>query len=290
VVEPLRTYSKRPKAAWKSVKYKAHTPDFSEILWPQRYDREFFISKRNEYLEQGLPDVYSQEFLNQPLDESLAYFKRHDFKDFDDVDRERFKQKDWKKFFNFYIGTDLAVSLTDVSDWSVFVVGGMDESGYLYIVDVIRERMDAQDIVETILALQKKYEPEAIQMEKGQIEKSIGPFLRQRMLDSNVFPNIIPIAPSSDKLQRAKSIQGRMRAGAVKFDKAADWYFNFEDEAVLFPRGKHDDQVDAFAYIGLILDKTIAGPSQKELEEEEYEEEYTQSGLNEVGRSLTTGY
>jgi predicted phage terminase large subunit-like protein len=110
-------------------------------------------------------------------------------------------------------------------------VGGLDEKGYLWIFDVIRERMDAQEIVEMILKLETKWRPQTISMEKGQIEKAIGPFLRQRMLDMGIFPNITPIAPSTDKLTRARSIQARMRAGGVKFDKTGDWYYDFEDEA-----------------------------------------------------------
>ena len=297
ITDPLKTWLPdkmgKPKVmrnGWVSFEYRAHNPDFSEILWKEHYDKQHFIDKRLEYIEQGLADVYSQEYLNQPLDESLAYFKRADFKDYTEIDRARFKQPDWKKLFNFYIGTDLAVSQQETADWSVFIVGGMDESGYLYIVDVIRERMDGQEIVETLLSLEHTYKPISISMEKGQIEKAIGPFLRQRMLDTNTFPNILPIAPSSDKLTRARSIQARMRAGAIKFDKAADWYFDFEDEAIIFPRGKHDDQVDAFAYVGLVLDKMIEGASRKEIEQEEYEEDLATSGIQEEGRSHYTGY
>jgi predicted phage terminase large subunit-like protein len=290
VVEPLKTYSTRPKVSWKAVKYRAHTPDFNEILWPEQYNRQWFIDKRQEYIDQGLPDVYSQEFLNVPLDESIAYFKRSDFRDFTDEDRALLRTPDWKKRFNFYIGTDLAVSTEEASDFSVFVIAGMAETGYLYIVDVIRERMDSQEIVEMLLKLQKVYSPIAISMEKGQIEKAVGPFLRQRMLETGVFPNILPMTPSTDKPTRARSIQARMRTGAVRFDKEADWYFELEDEGVIFPRGKHDDQIDALAYVGLILDKMIEGRSQREIDEEEYEEELEQSGLRDQGRSLTTGY
>jgi predicted phage terminase large subunit-like protein len=290
VIEPLKTWSKRPKAAWKSVKYKAHTPDFSEILWKARYDKQWFVDKRTEYIEQGLPDVYSQDYLNIPIDESLAYFKRSDLKDFTDVDRELLKQKEWKKQFNFYVGTDLAVSTAELADWSVFVIAGMDVNGALYIFKVIRERMDSQEIVETLLGIHQVYNPIAISMERGQIEKAIGPFLRERMVSSNTFPTILPITPSVDKAQRARSIQARMRAGAVKFDKAADWYLDLEDEAALFPRGKHDDQVDALAYVGLILDKMVEGRSIREIEQEEYEEDLENSGLAEQGRSTVTGY
>jgi predicted phage terminase large subunit-like protein len=290
IVEDLKTYSTMPRPAWKAVKYRAHTHDFGKILWHTRYSKDFFVSKRNEFIDQGLPDVYSQEYLNVPLDESLAYFKRTDFKDLTEQDRDYMKMADWKRRYNFYIGTDLAVSTQEVSDWSVFVVGAVGEDGYLSIVKVIRERMDSREIVETIISLQNLYDPVAISMEKGQIEKSIGPFLRERMLETNTFPSIIGVTPAVDKVTRARSIQARMRAGAVKFDRSADWFYDLEDECVIFPRGKHDDQVDALAYIGLILDKLIAGSTTKEMIKEDREEELEQSGHYEEGRSLTTGY
>jgi hypothetical protein len=81
-----------------------------------------------------------------------------------------------------------------------------------------------------------------------------------------------------------------MRAGGVKFDKSKEWFYDFEDEAILFPRGKHDDQVDALAYVGLIVDKLLHAPTEKQIADEEYEEELEQSGLAHAGRSTTTGY
>lgn len=295
-VEPLKTWVTdrigRPRriSGWVSLKFRAHNEEFTEILWKENYSAKYFRELRQEYMEQGIPDVYSQEYLNTPIDESRAYFKRTDFRDFTDVDRELLNQNGWQKYFNFYIGTDLAVSTQDSSDWSVFLVGGVDEKGYLWIFDVIRARMDAQEIVEMLLSLERRWSPITITMEKGQIEKSIGPYLRQRMLDTGTFPNITAVAPSVDKLARSRSIQARMRAGGVKFDKSADWYYDFEDESVIFPRGKHDDQVDAFSYVGLIIDKVIAGSSAKEIAQEEYEEDLEQSGLAHQGRSELTGY
>jgi len=70
----------------------------------------------------------------------------------------------------------------DYSDYSVFVVGAVAEDGMLYVHNVIREKMDSQEIVETMLSLQRQYNPMCLSMERGQIEKSIGPFLRERML------------------------------------------------------------------------------------------------------------
>jgi predicted phage terminase large subunit-like protein len=162
----------------------------------------------------------------------------------------------------------------------------------LYIKQVIRERMDSQEIVETILSLQRKYDPVCLSMEKGQIEKSVGPFLRQRMLETGDFVEILPMAPSSDKKTRAQSIKARMRMGGVRFDKQADWFHELEDEAILFGRGKHDDQVDALAYIGLIMDKMVEGRTEKEVYDDEWAESYAEheSAAGDDGRSAVTGY
>jgi phage terminase large subunit-like protein len=101
----------------------------------------------------------------------------------------------------------------------VFVVGAVGEDGYLHCQMLFGNVWIPERSLKRLSLLQNLYDPVAISMEKGQIEKSIGPFLRERMLETNTFPNIIGVTPSVDKLTRARSIQARMRAGAVKFDK-----------------------------------------------------------------------
>ena len=93
-----------------------------------------------------------------------------------------------------------------------------------------------------------------------------------------------------DKIQRARSIQARMRAGQVKFDKSSDWWDNFQDECMSFPRAKHDDLVDALAYQGILIDLMSEGLTEEELDTEQYDEDYKQSGHADLGRDLTTGY
>lgn len=64
VQEELKTWSKVKKGLWRSVKYRAHNEDFSKILWPQGWSREALKEIRQGFIDQGLPDVYSQEYLN----------------------------------------------------------------------------------------------------------------------------------------------------------------------------------------------------------------------------------
>jgi predicted phage terminase large subunit-like protein len=282
IVTPIKTYS-TGKNPWKSVKYKAHNPDFTHILWPQNYDKNYFITLRQDYVNQGIPDVYSQEWLNTPIDESLAFFKRADFLPIVPADE--------KKALRYYITGDLAISQDETADYSVFVIAGIDETKTIHIKNVLRERLDGREIVDTILSLEKMYKPEAFGIEEMQVSKAIGPFLREEMLRQDIFPNLVKLKHGGkDKMSRAKTMQARTRAQTVKFQKDADWYQTFEDEVLAFPRAKHDDQVDSFAYLGMLLDIIIEAPTEKEQEEEEYFDTIRNNPDADVGRNATTGY
>lgn len=281
VIEDLRTYSNR-KSLWKAVKYRAHDTEWKTFLWPERKSKEELWLYYQENIRKGTPDIYFQEMLNQPIDESNSLFKKSDFLPI--------KQEERDKPLNYYIASDLAISEKQRADFTVFVVGGMDTNGILHIKHVIRERMDGQEIVNTILSLEGLYKPLIFAIEDTAITKSIGPFLYEEMPKRNIFPNLELIVPSKDKISRTRSIQARMRAGAVKFDKEADWYNLFEQEMIRFPRDRHDDQVDAIAHLGYVLDKMVEAPTNEEIVEEQYHKEYEISGLYERGRDEITGY
>lgn len=283
IVEELKTYSTNKHASWKAIKYRAHSDDFRHILWPQMYDQEWFVKQRQDFMDRGLPDVYSQEYLNIPIDESVAYFKRSDFVSETPEDK--------KAKLNYYITADLAISEKETADYSVFVVAGVDENKIIHVKNVVRDRLDGREIVDTLLSLQRIYEPQLVGIEEMQVSKAIGPFLREEMIRTGVYLNLLPMKHNGkDKIARAKSIQARVRAHAVKFDKSADWYPVFEDELTKFPRGQRDDQVDSFAYLGLMLDSLIEAPTRAEEEEEEYQDELSRAELGNTGRSAIAGY
>jgi len=200
------------------------------------------------------------------------------------------KLEDEPQRYNWYVAGDLAITTNQTSDYTVFVVAAVDASGMLYIYDVIRDRMDSLELIDTIFALQTRYNPEIFTLEAGAIEKSIGPILNQEMQRRNTYINLNPMVPTKDKVARAKSINARMRAGSVRFNKDADWYTVYEQEHLRFPRDKNDDQVDSTAWIGLTLDKITLAKTEEEWEDDEYEDELLASGMSEQGRSQYTGY
>ena len=283
-IEPLKISMTKKRGAWFVAKYKAHPSlnEFTPRLWSERYDENHFKALYFDYIKQGIQDVYSQEYLNIPIDESTSYFKRSDFHSIKQEDRDTPK--------HFYITADLAISSRDRADYTVFVVGGVDEKGLLHVVNVIRDRLDGQEIVETMLALQRTYQPELFGVEDTAITKSIGPFLQKEMQLRGTFINLFHLKPNQDKQTRARSIQARMRANGIRFDKNADWYPTFESELIRFPRDRHDDQVDAFAYLGLLIDRMQDAPTAKEIDQQEYEDELEESGYSNETANRVTGY
>jgi predicted phage terminase large subunit-like protein len=282
VHEDLKMYTTR-RTLWNSVKYRAHNDDFTKILWPERWPEQRLKEERTEYIQKGLGDVYSQEYLNVPIDESLSYFKKVDFQPLNDDDR--------KCVLNYYVTVDLAISEKQKADWSVFLIAGVDENRRIHVKNVIRERLDGKEIVDTLIALQNTYHPVAVGIEEGQISQAIGPFLYETMIARNTFTFLYQLKHmGKDKLARSRSIQARMRAKSIKFDKQADWYQTFEDECMRFPRDKHDDQIDAFSYLGIMLDKLIEAPTKEEISDELYNDELRDSGTFQFGRNAHTGY
>ncbi len=268
---------------WQSVKYRAHDKGMTQFLWPERFGKDYFQDRRQYYTSRGLSDLYSQEYLNEPIDESVAYFKKGDFLPFKDGDDKRRKRR--------YLAFDPAVSEDERADFSVFVLAGVDEERVLHIENVVRERIDGKDIVDYILAMHRHYDLEAIGLPKDLITKTLGSFIREEMVRSNTFPTIVELPTTGkNKVQCARSIQARMRAKSVKFNKEAEWYPHLEDEMTKFPRGTKDDCVDAMAYLGMLLDRIIEAPTEKEVEEEEQDELRREYRTQFSGRSAITGY
>lgn len=269
---------------WRSEKWAAHNKDFTELLWPEKFPRERLEQIRAGYIGQGNLEGYSQEYLNNPVIEGNTYFRKQDFIEMDDPD--------YKKEMVYFAAADFAISEKEKADYTVMMVAGMDSSGVLHIVDCRRGRFDADEIISELISIQRRWNPDIFTFETEKIDKAIGPSLNREMLRTGQFINIVKKTPSKSKTTRGRSIQKMMKAGAVRFNKDADWYPDLESELMTItpagPKGKHDDFFDAFAYIGLTIDDYNEARTPVEIEEEEWEEEL--HVYYDYGASAVTGY
>ena len=215
-----------------------------ESLHPERYNVDALEQIRKAIGPRDWSALYQQN----PVSDEGDYFSRDMIRyyEYDEIDTAE---------LNYYCAWDLAIGQRDRNDYSVGIVVGVDEYDNLYVVDVVRGKYDGFELVEQILDLYETWRPGIVGIERGHIEMALGPFLqkrtRERGLSEAYFKDLK--VGRRDKEARARAIQGRMQQGMVYFPKDAVWTGTMVAELLRFPNGTHDDQVDALAWIGLMM-------------------------------------
>jgi len=272
--------------SWKSKLYKAHRSfeDFSDLLWPEMHTEERLREKRQEYIDMGDPEGYSQEYLNDPADLQNPFFRDEDFIPMDEDDEQRPK--------SYYVGVDFALSDQKYSDYTVMTVGGYDSKGLLHIVDERRMRTDdVAKIIDELFSVAQRYTPDMFLIEGGVIANAITPAWQIEMRKRNLYSAIHTYTPIQDKKRRAAAIQARMRVGGVRYNSQASWYEDHKNELRKFPRGERKDRVDALAWLGRGVEEFVEAPTQDELIDIAWQNEYQETYLDHDTSYYTgTGY
>jgi len=234
------TVVKYPAIAEEEEEFRGH----GEALHPERYDVEAL-----QRIQRAVgPRDWSALYQQNPVADDGDYFSRDMIQYFDpeDIDLDRMK---------FYCAWDLAIGKKDRNDYSVGMVVGIDEMEHIFVVDVVRGRFDGFELVEQILDMYETWRPSIVGIEKGHIEMALGPFLEKRVRERGLYEAYFKDLKTGrrDKEARARAIQGRMQQGMVHFPKNEVFTGPLIAELLRFPNGVHDDQVDALAWIGLMM-------------------------------------
>lgn len=215
--------------------------EVGEVLWEERTPRTFLESFRR--LD---PAGFAALYMGRPAPPEGNFFKREHLRSY--------RPHELPENLRYYAASDHAISTEQGRDSTVLGVVGVDERDNIYLMpDVVWAKLEANDQVEAMLELMRRYPIQNWWAEKGHISKSIGPFLRKRMQETNTYCAITERTPVKDKQTRAQAIQARMAMGKVFLPVTAPWYNDAVEQMLNFPNGAHDDFVDFIAWIGLGL-------------------------------------
>jgi predicted phage terminase large subunit-like protein len=212
-----------------------------EALHPERFTEKMIRRlKANQP-----PRVWSALYQQNPVPDEGIYFRQEYFK-FEPQVPEHYGRK-------VYQAWDFAIGQKQQNDWTVGVTLIQDEDDHLHCAELVRFKGDSFTIVEEILDAAARWgsEPNAplrLGFEDGQIWKSIKPLLEKRMYERGQYPPYSVLKPLTDKLARARPLQGRMQQGRLWFPKDAPWVAEVQKELLRFPAAAHDDIVDALAW------------------------------------------
>ena len=242
-----------------------------EALFPERYPTEKLLAIKKTIGEYWFSALYQQR--PQPAEGGL--FKRQSFRYFGTdgeivtLHREhgtvdRYALRDCWTFQT----VDPTASAKTSADYFVVMTFKVTPKNDLLVWDVYRDQAEGADQKGIIQRLYAHHgNPSLVGIET----KSMGLTLYQEV--RNMGLPIYTLKADADKYSRALPVSARADANTVFFRSGAPWLDAFEEELLTFPKGSHDDQVDAYAYGAIVL-TDIA------LKDSRSEEDYTGGGVS----------
>jgi len=150
---------------------------------------------------------------------------------------------------------DTALTVKTYSDYTVLLTCAFTSQKELLLLDCQRVREEGVNHLKLIEASKKMFLPDYFAIE----ETSSSLTLIQTMRRHNIpFKSL---RPDKDKVSRAFTAQQMLQNGRVYFPQGAAWLPLFEKELLIFDKGTHDDQVDAFSYACLEAARWEHGPT-----------------------------
>jgi predicted phage terminase large subunit-like protein len=223
-----------------------YDPELNAPLWPEQFPLETLAKIKRDPTVGTY--IYSCQYLLDPAPEGDdAFFQLKWFPRYSTLPKD----------LDIYCGMDFAISEKKAAAFTAIMVVGVDKDNKVYILDVIRGHWDSLTIIENMFDVQLQWHPLVWVVEDDIIRKVLGAFLKLKMIERNIFLNLDPRRPVTDKISRARPLQGLAKEGMVVLPKKGPeqpkWLSLLEFALRRFPRGKIKDTIDAGAWVGQFL-------------------------------------
>lgn len=210
---------------WELLKIPALNDDGTSF-----WERQFPIDMLKR-LEKASPYTFAGQYQQEPSPRGGGFFKPHNIEIIDTLPAG----------IKWVRGWDLAATAGG-GDWTVGAKVGIKDD-IIYIADIARAQ-GSPDEVEKILVSNAKMDGflQSIPQDPGAAGKSQVSYLSKRLQGAK-----FKFSPESgDKATRAEAIASQINVGNVRMVKAP-WNEVLMHELASFPRGAHDDIVDALS-------------------------------------------
>jgi hypothetical protein len=169
--------------------------DEGHALWPAWYPLERLNEIKSVLPARDWNSLYQQN----PIPDDGDFFKSAWFADYDKL----------PDGLTFYGASDCAVT-DDAGDFTEHGLFGIDQNKNIYVVSWWRGQTTADKWIEAMCDLIIKYSPVMWFGEKGVIQRTIEPYMIQRMAERNAFCRLEWLASTTDKATRARTIHGKV--------------------------------------------------------------------------------
>lgn len=216
-----------------------------EPNWPAHDPAESILEEKDAFSRMGKIDIWYREKMCLASNPETQRFKREDLRAYV---REDLQNRPLANFLTI----DLAISQRSSADYTVICANSVNSDNHWFLREFDFGRYDPTETIDRIFALVTRYRPLAVGVEIVAYQAALAHFLEKEMVRRNVFFQIVPLKAEKKKELRILGLQPRFKAGTIWIPETADWRAEFEEELLTFPHGRHDDLVDALAYMDQI--------------------------------------
>ena len=226
---------------WEVIKFPAlatHDEDWrkqGEPLWPEKYDYDSLLSIKNTIGNYDWNALYQQT----PIATEDQEFKP-----------EFYQYRDWNEVYGLktkrFLTIDTAISQKASADYTGYCLNYVD-SNNKWNLKAWKSKESPTQLIDNIFDLYERHRLDSIGIEKTMYLQTLKPFLDAEMRVRNRFPHVVEL--SHQQLQK----ELRIRSLIPRYESHSIFHIkgecrDLESEQAVFPKGTHDDVLDAAAY------------------------------------------
>ena len=209
-----------------------------KALWPEHMSLEDLEKLKREFIENGYAYLFYQEYQNDPVSDENRKFKIEKFRYYEEKEL-------LTKNLRCFITIDRAYSKEKTADSTGIIINRVDRDNNWYIISE-KFKGTESELIDKIFDLKNYFKPIKIAIEQKAFEYTIKPSLKEAMQKRNSFFSVEELKDGGTaKNRRIEGLLPRHEMGTI-FIRKED--IDLVDEMVRFPKGAHDDLIDALAY------------------------------------------
>jgi predicted phage terminase large subunit-like protein len=219
--------------SWSVCYLKAVLPDGS-LLFPERLSQEFLEQARRTMGSY----IYANQYQNEIIPEGDKVFRPEWLRYYNDEDLPT-------QLIHFAF-VDPAISQQEGADYTALVVIAVDCNRNWYVRHARRTRINPSQLIELLFQTHAKWRPAMIGIEDVGFQQAILHFATEEMRRRQIQLPITGIKRGPDQTKEARilGLVPRFEWGTLKIAKHQT---DLELELGQFPRGAHDDILDALS-------------------------------------------
>ena len=185
-----------------------------------------------ELIRSNNPSVFSTQYQQEPTNKESQEFHEEFFRYYTEI----------PKGLRVFTVVDPGFKTKEHNDPTCIMTGGFDSEGVLHILEYSNVRMQASEVIDKIVYHCNKWKPEKVGVEAYQAQTVLGQFLKKALHEKNIFTIVEEITQKGGKEEKIRKLDYPIRNGLIYWRQ--DMY-ELENQLKKFPRGRHDDVIDA---------------------------------------------